>query len=424
MNQIIHHKPVGRHLIRISILVLSVTMPDTFAAEDITGDWEITMEFGGRQMFATLSISQTPNGTYAGKWGSSELSNVRFDGKRLSFTRTITMRDQEFTMNYSATLHGGRLIGLLSSDRGEFAADGARRKPKPPALGTWDMSFRVGDRDITGRLSISQKADGTLDGEWTSERGEHTVSDVKCRDGKLTFSRTSKFGDREWQSEFDGTIKGHQLAGAFKSQRGKMPATGRRVGADLVGKWELTTTSDRGTRTRLLTIFGDLSGRYESLGGEIPIEKVQLDGDQVTFGIERQFGDRSYRTDLKAKLDGQTLKGELVTSRGTSSVTGKKVWAASVLAGTWEFTWESSRGTRSSTLKVEGDMTGTYAMRSNEAALTELRVEGDQVRFSVTMTFGERELPVEFNGVRDGTTLKGRFAMSNRTWEATGRKVD
>jgi len=423
MNQMLIQKRIGKSIILTCLLLLLQTS-FVQAAEDITGEWEMKMEFGGRESFATMTISRKADGSLTGKWGSSELTNVKFENGKLTFTRILSFGDQEFIMEYSGTLKDGKITGTMSSDRGEFAANGARRKPKLPALGQWDIKYNIGDREITGRLIISEKPDGTLAGKWDAEFGEHTVSNVKFQNGKINYTRKSKFGEREFESTFEGTIKGHKLAGAFKSQRGEMPATGQRVGAPLIGKWELTTTSERGTRTSMMMINGDLTGRYEFFGGEIPMKDIKLEGDQVTFIIEMGFGDQTFRMDFKGKLDGKTLKGELTSERGTSQVVGKKAEAASPLIGTWEFTRETQRGTRTSTLKIKEDMTATYTVRDNELAVTDLKVDGNQVSFKVIMRYGDREAPMEFKGKVDGTTLVGERTTSRGTSQVTGKKID
>ena len=423
MNQMLM-KQAGVKSIALACLLLLVQTSLVWAAEEITGEWQMTMDFGGRESFATLSIAKKADGTLTGKWGSRELSDVKFENGKLTFVRTIRFGDREFTMDYAGTLKDGKLTGTMSSDRGESAANGARRKPKLPALGQWDMKFNVGEREITGRLTISEKPDGTLAGEWISERGEHVISNVKFQDGKLIYTRKSTFGEREWESTFEGTIKGHNLAGAFKSQRGELPATGERVGAPLVGKWELTTTSERGTRTSMMVIDGDMTGRYEFFGGDVPMKNIKLEGDQVTFILEMSWGDRTFRLDFKGKLDGTILKGQMTSERGTSEVVGKKLKAVSPLVGTWEFTRETSRGTRTSTLKIKEDMTGTYTVRDNEIAVTDLKVEGDQVSFKVILRCGEREFPMEFKGKVVGTTLEGERTTSRGTSKVTGKKID
>jgi len=153
--------------------------------------------------------------------------------------------------------------------------------------------------------------------------------------------------------------------------------------------------------------------------------------------------------DFKGKVEGKTLKGQMTSLRGTTEMTGKKVEptapaaragygdpskflapggaasaAASSIVGTWEFTWETQQGTRTNTLKIRADMTGTYAMRDTEFPITDLKVSGDDVTFKVTMNFGGNDVPMEFKGKMDGKTLKGQFISERGPREAVGKKVD
>jgi len=423
MNQVTFRKTVGRTLFLVSILALAAGTSSVLGAEEITGNWEITMDFNGRQSFATLSISRNADGTLAGKWGESELTDVKFEDTKLTFVRTIKMQDQEFKMTYEGTLKDGRLTGKISGERGEFSANGARIKPRPTILGQWDLSYKIGDRDVSAKLAISQKPDGALDGRWTSEFGESVVSNVKFQDGILSLSRKTKLPGGEFESTFEGSVTGHKLAGTIKSDRGEVAVSGQRVGAALVGKWELTSTSERGPRTRTLTVYGDMTGRYEMFGGEIPIKDLKFEGDQVSFKVAMGFGDQTFEMEFKGKLDGKTLKGQMVTPNGTNEVAGKKIETASALVGTWELTSESPQGVRTSTLKIKEDMTGTYTTRDSETPITDLKVEVEEVAFKVMRKFGEREVPMEFKGRLDGTTLKGQFITTRGSREVTGKKI-
>ena len=405
-------------------LMLFVQTSLVRAAEDITGQWEMTMDFGGRESFAMLTISKNADGSLAGKWGSDDLSDVKFQDGKLTFVRTIQFGDQEFTLDYAGTLKDGKITGVMSGDQGEFDVDGARFKPKSPALGTWDVSFNIDDRDITGQLAVSEKPDGTLDGKWISERGNTVISNVKFKEGKLTFNRKSTFGDNIYESDFEGTIADHNLTGVFKSQRGEMPAKGTRVGAALIGKWDLTSVSDFGTRKGMMRVNGDMTGRYEFFGGEIPMKDLKLDGNQVTFALEMGWGDQTFTLDFKGTLDGKNLKGQMTSDRGTSDITGKKVEQASAAVGTWEFTRETDRGTRTSTLKIKPDMTGTYTMRDNEEAVKDLKVDGNNVSFKLELSFNDRQFTMEFKGMVEGKTLKGEFITQRGAREAIGKKID
>lgn len=424
MNHARIHKSRTKTAVLICLLLLVQT--SLVAAQDITGQWEMAMDFGGRPSYATLTISKNADGTLAGKWGSNDLSNVTFQDGKLSFVRTVRFGDQEFSMNYTGTLKDGKLTGLLSSDRGEFPANGAKLKPIPPAVGVWDLAYKIGDRDITARLTVSQKPDGALDAKWASQMGENVISNVKLLDGKLTFDRAVKFNDQEFTMTFAGTAQGDKLTGVSKNEQLEVPVTGQRFGAALIGRWELTSTSERGTRTSMFTVRSDLSGRYESFGGEIPIKDLKLEGNQVTFAIEMGFGDQTFKLDFKGTLTDETLKGQMTSERGTSEVTGKKiaVAAASPLAGTWELTTESQGQTRTNTLKINDDMTGTYGSGDRQTPVTDLKIEGNQVSFKVTRTFNERSIAMEFKGTVTGTTLRGELVTGRGSRSVTGKKID
>ncbi len=423
MNHSQIHKAWAGTIVFICLLLVQAPPVN---AQDITGDWEMVMEFGGRPSYSTLSISKNADGTLAANWGSSEISNLKFEGNKLSFARTMKFGDQEFTSNFTGVLENGKLEGLTSSDRGEFPIKGSRKQAICPSVGIWDMKYNIGDREITGKLAISQKADGTLDGKWESQRGGTTISNVKFQNGKLTFDRKSTFNDNTYESSFEGEIKGNDLAGVFKSQRGEMPAAAVRIGAPLIGKWELTTTSDRGTRTRTLTIFGDLSGRYEWFGGsEVPIKDLKLEGGQVTFAIETGFGDQTFVSEFKGTLAGETLNGQMTSSRGTTEVKGKKMAIASPVVGTWELTSESRQGgTRTNTLKITSPTNATYTSRDTETPVTDLKIEGSQISFKITRTYNDREFTMEFKGTVEGTSLKGEFITSRGSRPVSGKKID
>jgi hypothetical protein len=58
-------KTIRRMLIPVCLMLLAQTSL-VRAAEDITGEWEMTMEFGGRESFAMLTISKNADGSLSG----------------------------------------------------------------------------------------------------------------------------------------------------------------------------------------------------------------------------------------------------------------------------------------------------------------------------------------------------------------------
>lgn len=322
MKQSVLHKTVG-FLALIIIVALSAPASAGTARKAIQGDWQITMDFDDRQVESILSFSIDKEGKLAGRWISfwvGELTDIKYEGSELSFVRVSRFGDREFRSTFTGTIERGKLSGTISSDRGESRIEGKRLRRMSRATGTWQVTFKVGDRQVSATLLVKADDNNKLSADWQSQWGQHEITDITFKKGKLKFKRTSKIRDRQWESSFEGTVKGHKLTGTIKSERGDIALEGRRDGAALIGKWDLELTSDRGTRKQILQVNPDLSGLY----GSNAIKKIDLEGNQVSFKIVRMFRDQQYETTFKGTLDGRKLTGERITSRGSQTVTGSK----------------------------------------------------------------------------------------------------
>ena len=309
----------------LSLIVL-ITLPALVSAgsakKTITGDWQVKIDFDGRQIPSILSFSGNKDGQITGSWtslwGQSELKDIKYKGRKLSFTQVYRFRESESEAKFTGTVKRRKLTGTLSSDRGESMVEGTRLRPMSRAAGNWDMKIKVGDQEYNATLIIKQGQDRKLSADWQSQWGEHKISDVQFKKNKLNFKRTSKVQDRQWESTFEGTIKRHSLSGKFTSDRGGIEAEGKRLGAAIIGKWNLEITSDRGTRTQILQINPDLSGLY----GPIAIPKVNLEDSQVGFKTTLEYNERKSEISFAATLQNNKLSGEMTTSRGTRQIQG------------------------------------------------------------------------------------------------------
>jgi hypothetical protein len=320
----VFNKTSSKSILLVCLCLLMQTSL-VWAADEITGVWRVTMDSDGRESFATLSIAKKDDGTLTGKWGSDDLSDVKFENGKLTFVRKQSFGDQEFTSDFSGTLKDGKITGVMSNDFADTNLTAVQKKPMCPAAGVWDISFTVMEMDINAKLTISQTKDGKLEGKWAEDMGEHTVSSIKFENNKLTLIRKSNVQDMEFETTFEGEIKGNEFLGTMKSEMGEAPVKGKRFGAELIGTWEMTTTSDFGTRTSMMTVEPDMTGFYESFGGEIPMKNLKLENGQLTFKLEMGFGDMTFEMEFKGKLDGKTIKGQMDSERGASDVTGKKI---------------------------------------------------------------------------------------------------
>jgi hypothetical protein len=143
---------------------------------------------------------------------------------------------------------------------------------------------------------------------------------VKYENRQLTFKRVTQRDSGPMEMAFEGTLGYTSLEGVFKSERGEATVEGTRIGAQLIGTWNLDIESERGTRKQRLRVNPDMSALY----GSTRIKKISLDGDKVSFKYVLQFRDQEYESSFEGKIAESKLSGELKTSRGTSKVTGTR----------------------------------------------------------------------------------------------------
>jgi hypothetical protein len=291
----------------------------------LIGEWDMKVTGDTWEMASVLSFARNAEGELTAQWisimGIGEVKEIKREGKDITFTLISEFGGQEYISHFVGVLEKGELAGVLSSDQGEVTTEGKKLKRMPAILGTWDMTVTVGEREVSTVLVVTADKEGKLGAEWQNPQGEHEITDVQFQEGKLTFSRASTFGDWEWKPTYEGTLKGHTLTGAFTSQEGEVPANGKRVGAALVGKWDLTMTSDQGTRKQRLRVLPDLSARF----GALPIKKIGPEEGQVSFAMTVPFGDNEYEISFAGKVEAGKLTGTLTTSQGISEVVGAKV---------------------------------------------------------------------------------------------------
>jgi len=324
MKMLTSHKTVWFLALIVSLTPLARLQAGR-AKRGITGDWQVKVDVNGEQIASIVSFSRDKEGRLAGKWigfwGVSELTDIKHEGEELNFAWSARFGDSESRMNFEGLIGRRKLSGLLSSDRGEFDVEGKRLKRVPMVMGNWDTKLKMGEREFSAMLTVKADEEGKLAADWQSQWGEHEITDVEFKGGKLTFKRKSKIQNRQWESTFEGTIKGHTLSGTITSERGDITAKGKRVGAALVGWWELEITSDSGSRKQLLRVNPDLSGIF----GPIIIKNIDLNNDEVAFQTVLKFGEQEYEISFAGKLDARKLTGELTSSRGTRQVTGQKI---------------------------------------------------------------------------------------------------
>lgn len=334
MKQIKFHKLVAFQLVIVFLAVASQVSAAEQAKADITGDWLLKVSFDEIQVDAILSLSKDTAGKLTGRWingwGVTELKDVNYVENKISFVHVDTFRDTESTANFTGRINDDKLSGTLSGQRSISTVEGKRIKPIPAPVGHWYIKTEINEKEpgvtIKGLLhsfiTIKANKDGKLTGEWQDGNGTILIIDVNFTQNKLTFSRKITVEGLERVLSYELTVKGDTLSGTAKSQQGERQVEGELLFAALIGKWELTITSERGTRTQILQINRDLSGLY----GAIPIDNISFSDNRVGFKFVMQIRDQKVKNEFKGKLEGEKLTGDLTSFGGTTrKVDGKKL---------------------------------------------------------------------------------------------------
>ncbi|HDS84460.1 MAG TPA: hypothetical protein ENN97_04610, partial [Phycisphaerales bacterium] len=184
---------------RIAILgtwaiLMSALMPVTsiFGALaenlDIVGDWRLERSGAqnvqaqrprGGMMSSILSLSRDKDGKLSGQmiglWGVSDLENLKYENRTLTFSQRTRFRQDEFVSQFTGRLtEDGKLVGAQTSQQGEVQVGGTRLPALPDIVGNWEITTTRGERQMVTVLSVTTDEDGKIVASWQPRRGLRT----------------------------------------------------------------------------------------------------------------------------------------------------------------------------------------------------------------------------------------------------------
>lgn len=109
----------------------------------------------------------------------------------------------------------------------------AADEKKADPVGSWTLTYMIGDQQRTATLSITRDGDnlaGTMN--WADQKDEK-LKEVKLKDSDLTFGANRKVGDNTFMIDYKLTITGDTLKGT-----GAVDVNGDKRSFDIEGKRE------------------------------------------------------------------------------------------------------------------------------------------------------------------------------------------
>lgn len=92
--------------------------------EALLGTWDVETESGEYTFTFVFSMDgETLKGNYTGSSGDAEMENLSFEDNKLIFTVDVGI-----VIDFSATIEGDALEGMLSMEYGEANISGTKRK--------------------------------------------------------------------------------------------------------------------------------------------------------------------------------------------------------------------------------------------------------------------------------------------------------
>lgn len=214
----------------LGVAALVLCASSVWAADDFVGKWDVEYEYQGNEISAALSITKTDDGlkgTWTGRRGETELTNVKVKDGMLTFDRHLDFGGG-FDLAHEAKLKDGKLVGKMISPQGERPFSGVLQGSDAGFVGEWDVKLEIQDRVIEAKLTIKED-DGKLAGVWASQRGDAELEDVKIENGELTFVRELERQGQAFTLDYVAKIEDGALSGIVNSPMGELPFTGTRV---------------------------------------------------------------------------------------------------------------------------------------------------------------------------------------------------
>ena len=97
--------------------------------EDLLGTWDVETEDGHYIFEFIFSMeNDTLKGEYIGSSGEAEMEDLIYEDSTLTFTVNVDASGQSMVIDFSATIEGETLVGMLSLQFGEANIIGKKRK--------------------------------------------------------------------------------------------------------------------------------------------------------------------------------------------------------------------------------------------------------------------------------------------------------
>jgi hypothetical protein len=211
------------------------------------------------------------------------------------------------------------------------------------------------------------------------------------------------------------------------------------MAADITGvykiKYEGQDGDTRQGTIKLKHADGKLTGSVVSQTmGEAPIADGKVDGEKVTFKVNREREGTTFTVDYSAAVTGDSIKGKFSAKLGDNELArefeGKREIASAGAAGTWKWSIDRNGTTINSVMKLTQDgekISGTVTTNDREGRIAEGKFKDGELSFQVERERDGNKFVVKYKGKLDGDSILGKLSLTiegeERTFDWNPKRV-
>jgi len=201
-------------------------------------------------------------------------------------------------------------------------------------------------------------------------------------------------------------------------------------------KWERTFGERKVQFTLQLKLKdGKLTGTYASTRAKTEIKQGKVDGDKLSFQVDRQFNDRKFTIKFNGKVSDDSIKGKGSFSTGDETREfdweAKRSVAPADVVGTWKFRVVLPNGdvVEPSLKLVQKDkaLSGVYTSRIGDIEAKNIAIKGGQLTFGISGENDGNQWKVTYKGKPRGNSIKGTidydFGGNTGTVDFAGKRA-
>jgi hypothetical protein len=188
------------------------------------GNWELKFKVADREVTTTLAVKAGKEGEltaeWQSQWGEHQITDVQYERGQLSFKRKSKFQDRQMESTFEGTIErDNTLTGVIKSEMGDVQVEG--KLIGAALIGTWNLDIESERGPRKQRLVVNP--------DMSALYGPNLIKKINLDGDRVSFKYVLTFGDREFETSFEGKLAESKLTGELTTSRGTQKVKGTKV---------------------------------------------------------------------------------------------------------------------------------------------------------------------------------------------------